>query len=96
MQFKASPFNHAERSCKGFLLDWYFYDALFQSVIGDPTTRRSRLLEGLKKAVDTKQMTIHEFIMAQDLINRMDAGEDFMLQPIARGQIDNLASQPKK
>ena len=95
-QFEASPFNNAEISWKGFLCEWYFYDALFQSLVDDPTTRRSRLLERLKKAVDTKQVMFNEYSVAQELIRRINQGEDFTLQPIVRGQIDDLASQPKK
>lgn len=94
-RFEASPFNKAEMSRKGFLCEWYLYDALLQSLAGDPNTRRDRLLERLMKAVNTKQVAFHEYGVAKALLKRIDEGEDFTLQAPAGARLDKVASQPE-
>ena len=80
-RFSASPLAKAEMSRSGFLCEWRFYDALLQSVPDDPTTRRTRMLERLRKVIETKEFTFWEYAVARDLIRRMDQGEDFTLGP---------------
>ena len=75
-RFAASPLARAEMPRGGFLCEWYFYDALLQSLIGDPITRRSRMLERLKKVLDTNERGFLEYNFAQDFIKRIGRGED--------------------
>jgi hypothetical protein len=74
--FETSPFGRAPESRQGFLTEWYFYDALLQSVTGDRSSRVDRFRSGLKQAINTKQFAFNEYCFAKALLSRIEQGED--------------------
>lgn len=80
-KFEASPFNKSAQSRQGYLCEWYFYNALFQSLNGDPNSMGSRLSDLLTKAVNTKQVAFIEYSLAKNLIGRIKASENLTLSP---------------
>jgi hypothetical protein len=74
--FETSPFGRSAESYQGFLTEWYFYDALLQSVTGDRTSRVDRFRSGLEKAINMKQLALNEYSFAKSLLGRVKRGED--------------------
>jgi hypothetical protein len=54
-----------------FLAEFYFYDALKQSVSGDAATRNERFSQSLQKSVDSKAVQTWEYHMANYLLAEM-------------------------
>jgi hypothetical protein len=82
--FDDSAFGRSSESRQGFLTEWYFYDALLQSVTGDRSRRVDRFRSGLEKAVNMKQFGFSEYKFAKSLLSRIERGEDLTRQAHSR------------
>lgn len=71
--FQSSLFSNVPgMSFSDFKCEAYFYDALFQSVTGDPRTRTIRELASLKKVVSIENSSVYEKPMARYLIGELE------------------------
>jgi hypothetical protein len=82
--FENSAFRRSAESRQGFLTEWYFYDALLQSVTGDRSSRVDRLRSGLEEAINKKQFAFNEYSFAKALLSRLERGEDLTRQVHSR------------
>lgn len=71
--YEASPLRQLGTSYEGFCCEAYFYDALFQSVNGNPADRSSILVNGLKKVLATDYYIYYEYKMARYLKSKQDS-----------------------
>ena len=70
--YESSVLSQLGTSYEGLYCEGYFYDALFQSVNGNPTTRRERFRNSLMKALSTNHFSYIEYHMAKYLMSIVD------------------------
>ncbi|HWA77196.1 MAG TPA: hypothetical protein VG937_32900, partial [Polyangiaceae bacterium] len=66
--FARSMLSRGSQSLASFRCEAYFYDALLQSVIGDPPTRAARYRSRLEQVVGERCYTTYEYAMASYLL----------------------------
>jgi lipoprotein NlpI len=93
--FETSAFGRSSESRQGFLTEWYFYDALLQSVTGDRSSRAYRSRSRLEKSVDQNQFSFYEYAFAKSLLDRVERGEDLTRPPNSE-QARQTRSPPSK
>jgi hypothetical protein len=71
--FEASPLSRVGLPFSMIYTEAYFYDAMLQSVSGDPATRRQRQLASLQKVLDFKYYPSLEYRMARCLVSQLQA-----------------------
>jgi hypothetical protein len=71
--FQSSEFSKIPGiSFSDFKCEGYFYNALLQSVTGDPQSQTSRQLDDLKKVVAIENSSTYEKQMARYLIGKLE------------------------
>jgi hypothetical protein len=70
--FPNSPLGRTSQSRSEFLTDLYFYDAMLQSVTGDPETRTQRERDDLQQVLDCKGVMTLESAMAGYLLPTLE------------------------
>jgi hypothetical protein len=69
--FEDSAMGDLGQTRTEFLAEFHFYDALKQSVSGEPATRNERLRQSLQKSVDSKAVQTWEYHMANYLLTQL-------------------------
>jgi hypothetical protein len=68
--FEASGLNRIGLSYDEIRCEGYFYDALFQAVTGDATTRSARFVKSIQEVLETRAGHYYEYLMARYLRSR--------------------------
>jgi hypothetical protein len=68
--FEASGLNRIGLSYDEIRCEAYFYDALFQAVTGDATTRSARFMKSIQEVLETRAGNYYEYLMARYLRSR--------------------------